>query len=109
MLASVFTNSSLTNSYLIFAGSGPLQEGMRKSFAGNPRITFLGFINQKEMPVIYHASNVLVLPSAGPNETWGLCINEAMAAGKAVIASDACGATYDLVHEQQNGFVFKKK
>ena len=108
MLASVFTNSSLTNSYLIFAGSGPLQEGMRKSFAGNPRITFLGFINQKEMPVIYHASNVLVLPSAGPNETWGLCINEAMAAGKAVIASDACGATYDLVHEQQNGFVFKK-
>ena len=51
---------------------------------------------------------MLVLPSAGPNETWGLCINEAMAAGKAIIASDACGATYDLVLEQQNGFIFRK-
>ena len=108
MLASVFANTPLSNGYLIFAGSGPLEEGMRKLFAGNPRIIFLGFINQKEMPVIYHASDVLVLPSAGPNETWGLCINEAMAAGKAIIASDVCGAAYDLVLEQQNGFIFRK-
>jgi glycosyltransferase involved in cell wall biosynthesis len=46
-----------------------------------------------------------VLPSKGPNETWGLCLNEAMAAGKPVIATDACGAAYDLIEENKTGYM----
>ena len=50
---------------------------------------------------------MLVLPSSGPGETWGLVINEAMAAGIPVIASDHCGATSDMISEGINGYSFK--
>jgi glycosyltransferase involved in cell wall biosynthesis len=73
---------------------------------GLNNIHFLGFQNQSEMPLMYALSDVFVLPSSGPGETWGLAINEAMAAGKAILASDACGSVYDLI--EGNGFVFKR-
>jgi glycosyltransferase involved in cell wall biosynthesis len=47
------------------------------------------------------------LPSKGPEETWGLAINEAMACGRPVIASDKCGAAADMIKNNENGFVFK--
>ena len=40
-------------------------------------------------------------------EAWGLTVNEAMNAGKAVIVSDQLGCQRDLVQEGVNGFVFK--
>ena len=59
------------------------------------------------MPAVYAMADIVVLPSGGPGETWGLAINEAMAAGKAVLVSDACGCAEDLVSEQ-NGWVFRR-
>jgi glycosyltransferase involved in cell wall biosynthesis len=59
------------------------------------------------MPVVYRLGDILVLPSKGPGETWGLAINEAMACGRAVIVSDKCGAAADMVKDNENGFVFK--
>lgn len=70
-------------------------------------ITFLPFQNQSIMPVVYRLGDVLVLPSKGPGETWGLAINEAMACGRPVIVSDKCGAAADMVKDNENGFVFK--
>ena len=59
------------------------------------QVFFLGFRNQTELPAIYGACDVLVLPS--DFEPWGLVVNEAMACGMAVIASDQVGAVPDLV------------
>ena len=59
------------------------------------------------MPEVYALADLVVLPSKGPGETWGLAINEAMAAGKAVLVSDACGCAEDLVEESLNGYIFK--
>ena len=70
-------------------------------------ITFLPFQNQSIMPLVYRLGDVFVLPSKGPGETWGLAINEAMACGRPVIASDKCGASADMVKDNENGFVFK--
>ena len=70
-------------------------------------ITFLPFQNQSIMPLVYRLGDVFVLPSKGPGETWGLAINEAMACGRPVIASDKCGAALDMIKANQNGFVFK--
>ena len=36
-----------------------------------------------------------------------LAINEAMACGRAVIASDKCGGSYDLIVNGKNGFIFE--
>jgi glycosyltransferase involved in cell wall biosynthesis len=68
-------------------------------------ITFLPFQNQSLMPIIYRLGDVFILPSQ--SETWGLAINEAMASGRVVIASDKCGGSADLVSENYNGFIFK--
>ena len=59
------------------------------------------------MPVVYRLGDVFVLPSAGPNETWGLSINEAMASRKPVLVSNQCGGAFDLVVEGENGYVFQ--
>lgn len=106
VLIDCFVSLNVENNYLIIAGSGAMEKGLKDAYRSNPHIIFLGFKNQAQMPALYNACDVFVLPSKGPNETWGLSINEAMAAGKAIIASDKCGASYDLIKESINGFVF---
>ena len=108
MLAEMFASVRQDNTYLIIAGSGEQQEKITADYQQHPNIRIIGFQNQQQMPVLYHACDVFVLPSKGPGETWGLSINEAMAAGKAVITTDGCGASYDLVQPGVNGYVFKK-
>lgn len=71
------------------------------------RIHFMDFQNQTEMPVVYQACDLFCLPSKGPGETWGLAVNEAMAAGKAVLVSTKVGCAADLVKPGINGEVFK--
>jgi glycosyltransferase involved in cell wall biosynthesis len=107
-LAEAFVNIIKKNVYLIIAGSGALEKSLKNDFDKYEEIKFIQFQNQQQMPTLYAACDVFVLPSKGPNETWGLAINEAMAAGKPIIASDACGAACDIVHNNKNGFVFYK-
>ncbi|RME60556.1 glycosyltransferase, partial [Candidatus Parcubacteria bacterium] len=54
---------------------------------------------------LYKACDVLVIPS--DHEPWGLVVNEAVAAGLAVVASDVVGAARDLVQEGLNGTFFR--
>jgi glycosyltransferase involved in cell wall biosynthesis len=61
------------------------------------------------MPVVYRLGDVFVLPSRGPGETWGLAINEAMACGRAVVASTKVGCAPDLIEDGTNGFVFESE
>jgi glycosyltransferase involved in cell wall biosynthesis len=106
LLADFFCSKVPKNYHLIVAGSGPLEDELKLKFAGQKNIHFLDFVNQAGMPLLYRLADVFVLPSKGPGETWGLSINEAMASGKAILASSACGAATDLVKDGQNGFVF---
>jgi glycosyltransferase involved in cell wall biosynthesis len=68
-------------------------------------VTISGFVNQRELPDWYAAADALVLPSDS-RETWGLVVNEAMAAGLPVVVSDAAGCSVDLVREGENGFTY---
>ena len=58
------------------------------------------------MPRTYAAGDVMVLPSYGAGETWGLAVNEAMCLGRPVIASDHVGCAADLVKPEQTGLIF---
>ena len=64
----------------------------------------LGFCNQTEMPAIYAASDVLVLPSE--HETWGLVANEALACGKPIVLADTVGSAPDLAADGSAGRVY---
>ena len=100
--------------HLLLVGNGNLDDQLKalveeQAAAIKSRIHFLPFQNQLEMPAIYKTADIFVLPSQGPGETWGLAVNEAMACGKAVLASDKCGCAQDLVKEGTNGYIFKSK
>ena len=58
------------------------------------------------MPRTYAAGDVMVLPSYGPSETWGLAVNEALCLGVPVIVSDHVGCASDLVIPEKTGLIF---
>ena len=91
----------------IIVGNGKLQYQLRAMAQLDKRIIFLDFQNQQQMPKVYRLGDIFVLPSKGPGETWGLAINEAMACGLPVIASDRVGGGRDLIEEDKTGWIFK--
>lgn len=105
VLIAAFKQLQGSNAHLIIAGSGAKEAALRAQAADHPRIHFIGFQNQSRMPVVYRLGDVVVLPSRGPGETWGLAINEAMASGRAVIASTAVGCAPDLITPGVNGAI----
>jgi glycosyltransferase involved in cell wall biosynthesis len=107
LLVKAFNKLHVSNAFLVMVGSGALEEAVKKEAGDNPNIRFLTFQNQSIMPVIYRIGDVLVLPSDGPGETWGLCINEAMACSRSIIVSDKVGCAIDLVQPGKNGCIFK--
>ncbi len=104
LLIEAFTRLDHPTAHLVFGGAGPLEHSLKNN--AQPRVHFVGFQNQSMMPVFYRMGDVLVLPSRGPGETWGLALNEAMACGRAVIASDRVGAAQDLIQPGRNGEIF---
>jgi glycosyltransferase involved in cell wall biosynthesis len=78
----------------LFVGDGSLAEEVRAGLDPD-RGAVTGFVNQTLLPSYYHAADILVLPSEA--ETWGLVVNEAMAAGSLPVVSDSVGCAPDLV------------
>lgn len=112
ILLKAFTEINKDNVHLLFVGNGILEESLKNQRTTNneqrtTNIHFMDFQNQSQMPVIYQACNIFCLPSKGPGETWGLAVNEAMAAGKAILVSDKVGCAKDLVVNNRNGFIFE--
>ena len=89
----------------LLVGNGELEAQLKQEGADDPRIRFLPFQNQSLMPAVYKLGHVLILPSKGPGETWGLAANEAMACGLPVVLSAKAGGAVDLV--KNNGLVFQ--
>lgn len=92
------------NSGILFGGSGKMLESL-KARAGTRRVAFPGFLNRRQLPEAYAASDALVLPS-DEGETWGLVVNEAMASGLPVLVSDRVGCAPDLVLHGKTGYEF---
>jgi 1,2-diacylglycerol 3-alpha-glucosyltransferase len=64
-----------------------------------------GYRSATEIVRYMALARAFVMPSS-QEEQWGLVINEAMACGLPVIASDICGATPELIVEGHTGFSF---
>ena len=94
-------------SRVVLIGEGALRPDLERRTAAFPkgRVQLLGFRNQTELPELYAAADAIVLPS-DYGETWGLSVNEAMAAGARAIVSDRAGCGPDLVVGGVTGEVF---
>jgi glycosyltransferase involved in cell wall biosynthesis len=106
-LIRAFLASDIPEATLLLVGAGPLESNLRNRAGKHPHIRFAPFQNQSAMPRVYAAADLVVLPSAGPGETWGLVINEACCVGRAVLVSDHTGCHPDLVQKGKNGLIFR--
>ncbi len=92
---------------LLVAGEGELKTQLKdQAAASGVPAHLLGFCNQSQMPSVYAACDTLALPSDGA-ETWGLVANEALACGRPIIVSDACGCAPDLANDGFAGRAFR--
>ena len=91
---------------VLFVGSGALEDEIKKvAHQSKVPVVFAGFKNQSELPAIYSASDLFVLPSDG-GETWGLVVNESMACGTPAIVSEMVGCAPDLIERGTTGAIF---
>ena len=67
-------------------------------------VAFVDSVNNEELPAQLNQADAFILPSL--SETWGLVVNEAMAAGLPVLLSRNVNAANDLLKEGLNGYTF---
>ena len=91
---------------LCIIGDGPLYETLHQLIKQLElkHVTVKGAISYPLLPEYLHRAEALILPSL--SETWGLVVNEAMAAGLPVLLSDKVNAAESLLKDGINGYVF---
>jgi glycosyltransferase involved in cell wall biosynthesis len=106
-LLQAFAKAKAPRGLLVFAGEGPLRAQLEREAAAlgiAARVRFLGFVNQAQLPGVYTAADLMVLPSV--YDAFGVVVNEVMLCGCPVVASDHVGAARDLIVQDQTGFVY---
>ena len=90
---------------LLIVGDGPERERVEYAAIETDSIRYVGRLNYEQVVRAYNCADVCVVPSMV--EPWGLVVNEAMAAGLPVIASDRVGCVDDLVRHDETGLVYR--
>lgn len=93
---------------LLVVGSGPMETTWRDQAEASPaagRIRFLGQLEDRWLPPLLTAADVLVLPSCHRSEAFGLVQVEAMAAGTPVISTELGTGTSFVNADHETGLV----
>lgn len=89
---------------LLVAGEGNLREALEKKARETGienKVHFLGEASDRELIILYHACDFLVLPSIAESEAFGRVQLEAHACGKPVVSTNLpTGVPYANVHEK---------
>jgi len=91
-----------TDVRVVVAGTGPLEETLRRSY---PQLELVGHRSGEALSDLVAGASFIVLPSL-VHENCPMSVLEAMAAGKAVIAS-RIGGIPELVIEGRTGLLFE--
>jgi glycosyltransferase involved in cell wall biosynthesis len=88
---------------LWIAGTGPDEDRLRDLATRDPRIRFLGFVNDEALLDLY--ADALAIVFVPCEEDFGLVTLEAMNASKPVITTSDAGGTRELVRDAVTGYV----
>lgn len=84
---------------MVIAGRGPAEEDLRKAL---PEAIFLGWVDHEELPVIYSAADLLILPSKF--DTFSVAVLESLSCGLPVAAYKTKGPK-DIIKHRENGYL----
>lgn len=96
-----------SNWVFVLLGDGALRPQIEQAIGEmglSGAVLMPGFKQYDELPHWYGLAEAFVLAST--SEQWGLVVNEAMASGLPVLASNRCGSAAELVVEGETGFSF---
>jgi glycosyltransferase involved in cell wall biosynthesis len=106
-LMTAFSALDCLRAKLWVVGDGDLRQYVSTCARDDERIVYHGRVSGQALVHLYHAADVFVL--ASHFEPWGLVVNEAMAAGLPVLASDNVGSVDDLVFHGKTGMIAKAR
>jgi phosphatidylinositol alpha 1,6-mannosyltransferase len=96
-----------SDTHLALVSTGPAEAELRAQVERlhlQKRVSFLGFVQEDDLLLLRRAADFFAIPSEA--ELQSLATMEAMACGLPVIAANAW-ALPELVHHEENGFLFK--
>ena len=93
---------------LVFAGAAPEAAVKEKILAAGPSVNWVGPVKGAHKAALLAEADVFVFPSWYHFECQPLAVIEAMAAGKAIIASDEA-AIPDLIQDGETGLLVRGK
>jgi glycosyltransferase involved in cell wall biosynthesis len=88
---------------LLIAGVGPERDRLENLAAGDPRIRFLGFVPDDQMPSLYR--DALAVPFIPIDEDYGLVTLEAMKSSKPVLTTRDSGGPCEFVEHERTGLI----
>jgi glycosyltransferase involved in cell wall biosynthesis len=99
---------------LVIVGEGGSRselESLSKNLGIEGSVFFTGFVDNFNLAAYYLLCDVCVVPSITHivADIWVHVVNDAMEAGKPVIATDAVGAAFDMIKDGISGFVVPEK
>src|SRR6185437_13384460 len=93
--------------HVALVGTGPMEIELREQAERlhiMDRVSFLGFVRDDDLLELRRSAAIFAIPSEA--DLQSLSTLEAMACGLPVVAADAY-ALPELVHHEENGFVFQ--
>lgn len=106
-LMEAFAKANLPRVYLVLAGDGPQRAEMKsraRVLGIADRVRLLGFVNFSQLPGLYRAADLFVLPSG--YDACPLVVPEAMFCGLPVIMSDAVLGRLEMIDVGKSGYLF---
>ncbi|MCM5527626.1 glycosyltransferase [Parasegetibacter sp. NRK P23] len=107
-LLETFTTLAEDNQFpewkLILIGRGPMKEKLTNKYGSHAQVEMYDFMEPSELARFYDRAAVFCLPSK--QEHWGVVVQEAAAAGSALLLSDTCGAASEFLINGYNGYSF---
>ena len=93
--------------HIVLVGTGPAEAELRTQVEClniGDRVSFLGFVRDDDLLALRRSSDIFVIPSVA--DLQSISTMEAMACGLPVVAANAY-ALPELVHHEENGFLFQ--
>ena len=84
---------------LVIAGEGPAKKKLKKQL---PQAIFMGWVEKEQLPALYSAAQMLVLPSHF--DTFGCVLLEAMQCATPAAAYN-CKGPADIIHDRKDGLL----